>query len=248
MIKLARLLSFIAALTFGLQPAIAGMLINPFVFAVAAVNPSITFLQCSTVNTTPQTTYTFTTQNTGTASADRYTLYGIMAQDGTSIYNVASTDVGGDAATILVDYGAVGGNPEAALAMVLNTAGTSETITVTWSEPINMTRLCIWQVNNIASATPVSTASARAISGATVGVSLNVSALGIAAYACAASTLTASPYSVTGMTERDDFAGATGELDTTAGDFTNDAVADTPLSTVITNSGGNNSCVSASLL
>lgn len=126
----------------------------------SAATASITFLQCATDNTA-QTTYTFTSQNTGTASADRYTIVSIAGIDSATNFNVTSATVGGDGATEVVDSIAAGMNTliDTAIYIVTNASGTSETVTVTFSEPVTTAIICLSQVNNLNSATAIATES-----------------------------------------------------------------------------------------
>ncbi len=67
-----------------------------------ATPATITFLQCA-VDLGNLSAYTFTAQNVGPATPDRYTIVGVGGKDGASVYTVSSVTVGGDSATISVD-------------------------------------------------------------------------------------------------------------------------------------------------
>ncbi len=236
----------LAILAFAVHPALAGFVINSFQIATASTPASITFLQC-TSDTTALTTYTFASQNTGTASASRYTLVGVMGKDGATVYTTSTVTVGGDSATAVLDNGAASGNIDASLFILANTAGTSESVVVTFSEAITAATVCLWQVNDIASATAVDTSSATTgNSTAAITLDLDVSAYGIAAGVCAQSQ-NGGTWAWTGMTESFDTANA--QFSPGAATYTEDSTASTPLAVTAdpTNS-SNNGCAVASFL
>lgn len=225
----------------------ASFVINSYQFAVAGADPSITFLQCSSEDATNATTYTFSGQNTGTASADRHTLVAVSAVDGTSNYTLNTLTVGGDSATRSVEYdNSAAGVGHASVWIIANSAGTSESVILTFSEQINNARVCLWQVNNIASATAVATITDReATSGATLTLDINVSAKGVAAAICsvAPGTITWTWTGLTGLYDNE-----AAERSTTVADFTNDAVANSPLAITATPTSNGGTCASASYL
>jgi hypothetical protein len=245
LVALAALLYLTAAVT-----AQAGFLINSFIsFPPAAGGggaASVTFLQCLE-DTTDQTTYTFTAQNTGTASATRYTIGVLLARDATNTFTLSTVTVAGNSATISRDSGGVGASVEAAAFVIANTSGTTATVVATYSEAITSSTLCLWQANNLASATVVAGADQLVTAPTAADVSLNVSASGIAVAGCVANAASGTTRTWTGMTERTDTVGS--EQSYGAGDFTNDAVADSPLSVTITPTAtASNVCLSVSYL
>lgn len=147
------LLAITSSLWLALAPAFAGLLINPYRFAAGAA--SITFLQC-TQDTSDLTTYTFSSQNTGTASADRHTIVTIAAEDSATNFTISTVTVGGDSATELYSTLATQ-SVESGIFGLLNTSGTSEDIVVTFSEAVTSANICVYQVNNLNSLTPVDT-------------------------------------------------------------------------------------------
>lgn len=218
--KLARLFAVLAALWFGLQPAAAGWLINSFQFGSSAA--SINFLQC-TEDATNLTTYTFSGQNTGTASADRHTIIGVLAEDGQASYGVSTLTVGGDSATLATEYPATSIVQYSAIWILPNTAGTSEDVVVTFSEAVTSVVVCLWQANNLSSSTATDTASASSTWPITLDT--DVSAEGIAVGVCVHGT--SASYTWTGLTEREDTVGT--ETGFTAADYDEDASASAPL-------------------
>jgi hypothetical protein len=212
----------------------AGFLINSYAVAPGTPIASITFLQCAE-STSDLTTYTLATQNVGTASADRYTIGTISSTDSVGTYTTSTVTVGGDSATINVDQGA--SSPfSAVIFAVANPAGTSEDVVITFSEAITGVRLCLWQANNITSATAVATTSATAGSGGPITLSINVSSLGVAVGVCSINNTTPT-YVWTGLTEREDSTGT--EFNLSAADFTNDNSADSPLAITCDPTGSN---------
>jgi len=218
-----RFLTTLAALAYlaAATTAHAGFVINSF---WTVVPPSITFLQC-TSSISDLTTYTFAAQNVGTASADRYTGVGVFGQDATTIFGVSTVTVGGGSATEIVDEDGTG-VVDTAFYMFLNTAGTSEDIVVTFSEAVTGAGVCLFQINNIASGTAVASVPDNDTSAGPVILTHNVSALGVSVGVCTTQGI-GNRTSWTGQTERTDAEDA--EISWSAADFTNDDVADTPL-------------------
>jgi hypothetical protein len=201
--------------------------ISGFEFASAApVQASITFLQCAN-STANASSYTFNTQNTGTASADRVTLVGVVAEDSATDFSTNSVTVGGDSATELIKF--YSSNLETAAFYALsNTADTSETVVVTPSEAITGLSICLWQVNNIAFG---GTHGFYSIHSFTFDSSLSstdiiVPARGVGAAISVTSAATQS-VTYTGMTEVADL--QNGEFDYGAADYTEDDTASVPL-------------------
>ncbi len=241
----AALLYFVATIT-----AQASLLVNPYISFPAAggggSTPSVTFLQCSAENTTNQTTYTFTSQNVGTASADRYTAGVVLARDGLADFTVSSATVGGNAVTLSENTTNVSVLNFAAVFILANPTGTSQTVAVTMSESIEAMQVCLWQVNNIASGTKTDSISASAGAGVSATLDNDVSANGVAIGGCVTGTV-ASTHTWTGLTERADGPAGT-EITTTVADFTNDASGDTPLAITAQGTTGGVNCAVASYL
>lgn len=215
--------------------------LNGFNVASGASAASITFLQCSAEDPTNLTTYDFLTQNVGTASVDRYNVVAVLAMDTASAFTVSTITVGGNSATAIQNVNTAVVR-YSGLFILSNPTGTSQTISVTMSEPVTSMRVCVWQVNNIASGTAVDSTNND---GAVATVSINVSALGVALAACVTQNITATNTWV-GLTERAD-SNAT-EQTVTAADFLNDAAADSPLTITDTPSTSSVNCSSASFL
>lgn len=217
LIALCALVYFAAAMT-----AQAGFVINSFQFVVTL--PSTTFLQCVS-STSDLTTYTFAAQNTGTASADRYTVVGVFGTDGAITFGVSTVTVGGDSATEIIDEDGTG-LVDTAIYIVANTAGTSEDVVVTFSEAITEAGVCLWQVNNISSSTAVSSTTDDDTSAGAVILDHNTNANGVSMAVCNTQG-TGNATAWTGLTERADSEDA--ETAYSAADFTEDDSAATPL-------------------
>jgi len=173
---LARILSLIAALTFGVQPAVAGFVINSFSFAKVAA--TISFVSCTT-SPDNQTTYTFTDHATGTAGT-RKTIVGVSAEDNASDFSVNSMTVGGVSAAEVVDSANASSAIQSALYIIDNPSGTTADIVVTFSEAVTSSSVCVFAAYDISSETAVATASQFQTASANIVLSLNVSADGVA--------------------------------------------------------------------
>lgn len=210
-----------------------------------AATPSVTFLQC-TSDDTDQTTYTFSSQNTGTASADRITIVGIVTEAGGS-RSVSTVTVGGDSATEWVDFGNMSTNTglllvNAAIYSLANTADTSESVVVTASSGATSATICLWQANNI-NATASYWAAQGGLSGTVAPVNhFTKGESGISVGVCVnVGTVNSSTWA--GLTERAD--AASGEHSYSAADFTDNAVVDSPLTASCDASGIGNGVAAA---
>lgn len=172
-------------------------------FNVASVSgpASITFLQC-TDDTTDQTTYSFAGVNTGTASSDRALLFSIVSRDSANTFSIASASVDSNAAAELADTNQ--GDVVAGLYIIALPTGTSSTISVTMSEPVQTVGICAWQVNNLQSLTAVDvTMVNNGTSGNSINLNINTLADGVGAGVCATGA-TSGTYTWSGLTERAD--------------------------------------------
>lgn len=192
----------LALLAFAVQPALAGFLVNSYVFATSgAAAATISFLQCST-DTGNLTTYTFTATNVGTASSDRVTFIGVVLEDSASAYTVSTVTVGGASATSIVDQGGTNVSNTAIFALA-NPSGTSKDIVVTASEAVTMAGICVWSSTGVQSLTPVATANNNDASAQSMSVSINTQTDGVAMGICTSSQ-DSQTHTWTGLTERSD--------------------------------------------
>lgn len=187
----------------------AGFIINSYTGGGGggAAAASVTLVGC--VNQTgagPGITLAAT--NVGTASATRHTILLVMGGDSASAFGVNSVTVGGDAATEIVDQNGTR-QVDAAVYILANSAGTSEDIVVTWSEAIQYTIVCVWQANDLLSATAVASVADEDTAAGVLAMNVNTTTDGIAVGGC----LTYHDAQTTtwvGLTERVDAADALG--------------------------------------
>lgn len=225
---MARLFLGLLAILATLGAARADLILNEMqgFSVVSGGATSVTFLNC-TSDTSNTDSYSFGGQATGTASADRYTIIGVVGEDAASNFAVSSVTVGGASATEIADEDGTG-LVNSAIYIVANPDGTSETVEVGWSEPVTGTAICLWQANNLADATAFSTAVDDDTASGNLALSINTVALKISVGVCGVEA-SGNTTTWTGLTERDDNdAGA--EFGYSAADFTEDATASTPLS------------------
>lgn len=222
---------FIAFLCLTIQSANADLIINELNgFNAGGVSPAtVTFLQCAE-DASDASTYTFTSQNVGTASSDRYTIVGIGGDDNATVWDISSVTVGGNSATEAVDYGGVSSLNNTAIYYIANPTGTSQTIVVNTSEAINHLQICVWQANNIQTGTPFATNTGFDTAAAAFHMDLNIPANGAAVGVC--STQAGSQtFTWTGLTERIDDPAIGAEANSyTAADLNQGGTASTPLS------------------
>lgn len=98
---------------------------------------AITFLQAAS-STADSNTYTFSSQNIGTAAADRYILVVVSTRDsGTAGATLSSLTIGGQSAAIYVQRSRNPVNTNAvAIAAALVTSGATADIAVIWDTPV----------------------------------------------------------------------------------------------------------------
>lgn len=247
---LRRFLAALGALVLLALPAHSDLEVNQLVgFGVVSepLDPtvSVTFIGCHT-SASDLTTYTFNSVDTGTPNAYRKTILGFIGEDSANTFSPSSATVGGDAVSI------VGASSQAftingGFGILANTADSSETVTVTWSEAITGMTMCVWTANNLASLTPNDTGVGQAGTGANAVIDLDVQALGIAVGMCGSPTAGVTNWSIPNMTtsfEEDTNA----ELSAAAGTYQEDGSASTPLSADCVSSGNQKMGVSASFL
>lgn len=116
---------------------------------------AITYLQSATTATNG-TTMTFSSQNVGTADADRYVIVGIIGRsnDGAN-KTLDSVTIGGVSATISVS-GWNSGNV-AAIAIAAVPSGTTATVALTFSDTMTSAGISMWSELKVSSLTATST-------------------------------------------------------------------------------------------
>lgn len=204
--------------------------------------PVITFLQCSTSNPTGSNPYTFASQNVGAEAAGRYTIVGVAAEDGSSSFGVNSMTIGGDSATEIVDEGGTR-SASAALYIMSNPSGTSESIVVTMSEAITNSSVCLWSVTGLSSATATDTATGNSNTNpAAIALDVDLSAGGVGAAVCG-ETGTSVTFLWSGFNEQAD--GTATGMNRTAADYTATAAEPGKSVSVTRNGSGASGCAAA---
>ena len=166
---------------------------------------AITYLQ-SAFDETDLTTYTFASQNLGTASGDRYIIVGVTARDfGTTAKSISSVTVGGVSATQVVGVqGAGSGTTISALWIAAVPTGTTGNVVVTFSEQFIKCDIALWAATAINS-TATDTATDTVVSGNDLSGAVDVTANG-AVIAIGATDADARTSTWTGVTEDGEYA------------------------------------------
>jgi len=201
-----KLLSILAVSALALLPARADLIVNElhgFNVSGAAALPSISFIACS-ASTADATTYTFTDVAAGTEGATRRYLVGVILEDGTLNYGVASMTVEAVAATEIVDNDGARSISGALYISEVVASGTVIDIVVTNTEAVTSTTICWWAVYDLTSPTPTSSVDVNAINDGVLALTLSSTTInGVAVGVCGAS---AQPFTTTWavLTERID--------------------------------------------
>lgn len=136
-----------------------------------------TFLQFAS-DTTNAAEYTFSSQNIGTASADRYIIAAVNSRiAGTTANDVSGITIGGSAMDEIVQAQGTGdGNSCFGAIFALNvTSGTTADVVVTWTTTMLRCGLALYSITGLANTTPHDTDSSVADN---PSVNLNVPATG----------------------------------------------------------------------
>ena len=127
-------------------------LINSYRFAAAPpAGMTVTFLQCNTT-TSGTAVYTWAAQNVGSSpGADRWNVIALAHSDTASQFHSLNVTVGGAPATNILDQNGIAGigNISTAWWKILNTAGTSEDVVVTFNENLGSATLCLFEVTGV---------------------------------------------------------------------------------------------------
>lgn len=121
------------------------------------------FLQKAT-DTSGQTTYSFTSQNLGTADLDRYIIVSVLARSsGTGARSISSCSIGGVSAEVAVLRQTIATNSNtAALIIAKVPTGTSGTISITFSGAMVRCGIAAYRAVGLITSTPFDTASSGA--------------------------------------------------------------------------------------
>ena len=203
----------------------------------AVALPSIAY-QTSAEDINALTTYTFSSQAFGTASATRSIIVGVSSAIAGSA-TISSATIGGVSATISKQF-AQGTRAVAGIIIASVPTGTTGTVAITFNTAMLRCAIGVWAAYDLSSITATATAQSSANP---EDLSLNVSANGIAVGVSYNNVISAGSASWTGFTERFDF-GVQGLY--TGADYTA-TTAQTPLAVTLTHaSPSNDGGVSAS--
>lgn len=109
----------------------------------------------TTQDTSDQSTYTFSSQNFGTASSDRYIIIGIAARKAGAATTISSVTIGGVSATIVAEYSNSDTNSNiSALAIANVPTGTTGDVVVVFGATMVRCVITAWSATNLSSATP----------------------------------------------------------------------------------------------
>ena len=122
--------------------------------------PSGLAFQSVSSDTTSLTTYSFTSIGIGTAAADRYVIVGVTGATAGGSPTISSVSIDGTNGTIGVQA-SNGFSAVAGIVARLVTAGTSITISVTYSLSMNRCSIGVWTFYGLTDATPQNTQSSQ---------------------------------------------------------------------------------------
>lgn len=136
-----------------------------------------TFLQ-SVANDADLTTYTFPSQNLGTASAGRYIVALIAGSSGTSGRTISSVTIGGVSASQLGFVSEAGSTRASSIWIAAVPTGTTGDVVITWSAGMGRCGVGLYSLTG-AQTTAFDTATATATSGTTLSDTINIPAGGV---------------------------------------------------------------------
>lgn len=178
----------------------AAVVIDSYRYSSASATPASISYQTSAVNSANLSTYTFTSQAIGTASATRVVIVGVFCSSGGSPV-ISTVTVGGISAT-----------SANTLASSLRTVGvytapvptgTTANIVVTMTGTVDNCGISVWRADNLLSTTPVDSQQIAVVSTTVTYPALATSASGIAVWVVG-TNLAASTYTWANATERYD--------------------------------------------
>ena len=118
---------------------------------------TVDFLQ-NTGDTADNSTYTFASQNLGTANDERYIVVAAMARKSGAGLNLSSVTIGGVSATIVKQQTNSTTNSNCVgIAMAKVPTGTSGNIVVTWDNSVNRCAIGVWRVLGVSGVTAYDT-------------------------------------------------------------------------------------------
>lgn len=148
---------------------------------------ALTFLQ-SANSTADTNAYTFSAQNLGTASADRYIIVSAFGRKAGASTTISSITIGGVSATIVKQVtNNVTNTDVAGLAIAAVPTGATGDVVVTFGASMVRAAIGLWSATGLVSATPTDTGSSTA-NAPTYDLDVNANGFAIGAGATAANT------------------------------------------------------------
>jgi hypothetical protein len=148
--------------------------LSGFGAGVAPVTPASLTYVATTIDTTDQTTYTFTSHAVGAADPTRRVVVVCHWSRATSVGTLNSATIGGVGATIHVQDGGAGIGGKVAIISALLPTGTTATIALTFSSAQDRCSIGVYRAINETSASPTATASDNTVSGNQFDLTINV--------------------------------------------------------------------------
>ena len=189
------------------------LITSPMLNTESAVPISVVYVS-SNSSSTDATSYTFTSQSIGTASATRIVVVAVYCRATTAGSNISSVTIGGNTMTQQVTKGnsdTSGGQSRVALYTYPLTTGTTATIVVNYSATCARCGIAVYNLFDATSETPVVTNTSNGSATLTLSSNTLSGDVGIAA---GNSTTTGPTFAWTGLTENSDFTVETNAMST----------------------------------
>jgi len=208
---------------------------------------TLTFLQ-STGDSTNNTTYTFSGQNLGTASADRVIIVKVSGSNTGGANTVSSVTVGGITATAVKELSFLSSAHYVGLFIASVPTGTTGNVVVTFGSGFARAGIALWAGTGLSSNTPTATNSASTADGANPAPSttVNVSADGFVIAGSYTNNNGAPTWAWTGVTEKFETVVEGNSLQSGASDTFVSAVTPLTVTASITSSSSSGGLVVAS--
>lgn len=194
------------------------LITSPMLNTESAVPISVVYVS-SNSSSTDATSYTFTSQSIGTASATRIVVVAVYCRSTSAGSNISSVTIGGNAMTSRVSVGnsnTSGGQSRVALFTYPLTTGTTATIVVNYSTTSARCGIAVYNLFDATSETPVVTNTSNGSATLTLSSNTVSGDVGIGA---GNSSTTGPTFSWTGLTEDSDFTVETNTLSTASFTF-----------------------------
>lgn len=125
---------------------------------------ALTFLQAPAIDLSDATTYTFSSQNLGTASADRYIIVATASRGLGATRSISSATIGGVSATKVAEVANTGGGNTSTTCLLIAAvpSGTTGDVAITYDSGMLRCGIGMWAATALTSATPTDTATSTA--------------------------------------------------------------------------------------